>query len=244
MLSPAPHSPPAGSSLLAGSRVLIADDHTLFRHGFELLFALMFPEAQLTIATDADQAIGLLETTPGFALVILDLSMSGMNGMRGVRRFVQHQPAVPVIILSAHAGPNEILECIRTGARAYIPKTVDEIILKNAISLVMAGETFIPSEAISQIRPAGLHGIMGELADLPADNPLRQLTARQCDTLALIVDGLSNKEVARRLGLLESTVKTHVKVILKKLNAQNRTQAAMIANDLGWPRSVRLRSSG
>ena len=188
-------------------------------------------------------ALDKLGETPEISLIFLDLGMPGMSGLQSIRPFIERHPHVPVIILSAHTEPSEILECIRLGARAYIPKSADEIVVKNALNLVMAGETFIPSLAIKQIKLAESHDVMHQLSELPADNPLRKLTRRQCDTLTLIIEGRSNKEVARQLGLLESTVKAHVKAILKKLSAQNRTQAALIANDLGWPRTPNLRKS-
>ncbi len=230
-------------AVLAGAKVLIADDHLLFRRGFMLLFQALFPDAELVGAGDAGTAYSILEDQPDIALVLLDLGMPGMNGLHGVRRFVDHQPTISVVILSAHTEPNEILDCIALGARAYIPKTADELVVENAIRLVMLGEVFIPSQAIQQIKNVEAQELSHQLADLPADNPLRKLTKRQCDTLALMMEGQSNKEVARRLGLLESTVKAHVKVILKKLAVHNRTQAALVANDLGWPRTTKVRSS-
>jgi DNA-binding NarL/FixJ family response regulator len=108
--------------------------------------------------------------------------------------------------------------------------------------LVLAGEIYVPRHAISQILSEGGNDTREDLDGLPENNPLRQLTQRQRNTLALMIEGRSNKEIARSLNLLESTVKAHVKVILRKLSAHNRTQAALIAADLGWPR-VRTRTS-
>lgn len=223
--------------------LLIADDHLLFRSGFKLLVSQLFPGSQLSDAGDANEAWDVLDTEESFDLVFLDLAMPGMNGIAGVRRFVERRPATPVVILSAHAEPDEIAECMGLGVRGYIPKAASESVLQNAVSLVLAGEIYVPRHAISQILSEGANDTREDLDGLPENNPLRQLTPRQRNTLALMIEGRSNKEIARSLNLLESTVKAHVKVILRKLSAHNRTQAALIAADLGWPRRVRTRTS-
>lgn len=223
--------------------LLIADDHLLFRSGFKLLVSQLFPVAALYDAGDANEAWDLLNGDEGFDLVFLDLAMPGMNGTAGVRRFVERRPAVPVVILSAHTEPEEIAECMGLGVRGYIPKSSSESVLRNAVDLVLAGEIYVPRHAFDQILSEGSPNAAGDIDKLPEGNPLRQLTPRQRSTLALMIEGRSNKEIARSLDLLESTVKAHVKVILRKLSAQNRTQAALIAADLGWPRRVRSRSS-
>jgi two-component system nitrate/nitrite response regulator NarL len=110
------------------------------------------------------------------------------------------------------------------------------------LSLVLAGEVFIPASVVKRLQTGEVRNLPTELASLADENPLRQLSARQRETMALMIEGHSNKEIARKLGLLESTVKAHIKVILRKLNAQNRTQAALIAADLGWPRPVKARA--
>lgn len=165
-----------------------------------------------------------------------------MNGLAGVRRFVDRRPCVPVVILSAHAEPDEIAQCVALGVRGYIRKSASEGVLKNAVSLVLAGEVYMPASAIGRLLAEGDGEAADGLEGLAESNPLRQLTPRQRMTLALMIEGCSNKEIARRLGLLESTVKAQVKVILRKLSAHNRTQAALIAADLGWPRHVRARA--
>ncbi|ODR98196.1 hypothetical protein AUC69_09760 [Methyloceanibacter superfactus] len=223
--------------------LLIADDHELFRSGFKLLVSRLFPGASLSDVSDANQAWDVLNAESAFDLVFLDLAMPGMNGIAGVRRFVERRPAVPVVILSAHSEPDEIVECMGLGVRGYIPKSASEGVLQNAVSLVLAGEIYVPVNAINQILSEGNGDVAEDLEGLPEGNPLRQLTPRQRSTLALMIEGRSNKEIARSLNLLESTVKAHVKVILRKLSAHNRTQAALIAADLGWPRRIRTRTS-
>lgn len=223
-------------------RILVADDHTLFRRGLELLLQRIFPAVILFGVADAHKAMQAIAEQEAFDLILLDLAMPGMNGIAGVRRFVESQPTTPVIMLSAHAETDEILQCINLGVRGYVPKSSSEEVLEHALSLVLAGEVFIPSVVVARLQAGAGRSLPAELANLADDNPLRQLSTRQRDTITLMIEGHSNKEIARKLGLLESTVKAHIKVILKKLSAQNRTQAALIASDLGWPRPVKARA--
>lgn len=190
----------------------------------------------------ADAACQALERAEPFALMVLDLAMPGMNGLSGVRRFVDRRPPLLVLILSAHAEPDEIRECMGLGVRGYIPGWRAKTSSRIAVSPVLAGEVYVPARAIGRLLAEG-HGEAAEGLDgLAESNPLRPLTAPQRKTLALITEGCSDKEIARRLGLLESTVKANFEVILRKLSAHNRTQAALIAADLGWPRHVRARA--
>lgn len=217
-------------------QVLIADGQALFLAGFRRLIADMFPRATVTESSTTGDAWKVFNKKDGFDLVLLDLAMPGLHEGSGLKRFVEKDASVPVVVMAAHAQPDEIATCMERGARGYIPKTVSEDILKHALALVLAGEIYLPRNAIRQILSETANNENSSLDRLPDSNPLRQLTPRQRTTLALLVDGRSNKEIARSLNLLESTVKAHVKVILRKLSASNRTQAALIAADLGWPR--------
>jgi len=127
-------------------------------------------------------------------------------------------------MLSAHAGREDVRAAMDRGARGYIPKASGVGIVRNALELVMVGEMFVPASAFREPAPP---------ASEPVENPLETLTERQRQTLALVMQRRSNKEIARALGVIESTVKTHLKVIMRKLSARNRTHAARIANELG-----------
>lgn len=223
-------------------QVLHADDQTLFRKGFALLLARHDPLAVVTGVCDAEAAWQALQRSEPFDLMLIDVAMPGLRGAAGLQRFVERKPATPVAVVSALADPEDILHCIGMGARAYIPKSASEDVLHHALALVRAGEVFMPSSAIGTLQGIGAQPITINLGQLAPSNPLRQLTSRQRDTLALLTVGKSNKEIARDLGLYESTVKAHIKVILKKLDAQNRTEAAHIASDLGWPRPGKPRA--
>ena len=223
-------------------RILIVDDHALFRKGLTLLLAQLYPNAEIVGAKDADKAIELLDKDREFDLIILDLAMPGMVGVAGIKRFAKKCPRSHIVIISAFCDASDVMRSIQYGAHGYILKSATDVVLENALSLVLSGETYIPSEVINTVNRVR-HAPPEALSNLPVDNPLRLLSQRQRETLALLIEGQSNKEIARNLGLLESTIKAHVKVILHKLNANNRTQAAMIATELGWPRDVSAPSS-
>ncbi len=209
-------------------RIVVADDHTLFRTGLILLLHRLYGELQVQEAKDLDGVLRCLDGG-GADVVLLDLGMPGMDGLAGLDMLHRRAPGVPVVILSEITEPAEMLRAIRFGARGFIPKTASDQVLKHAIALVLSGETFVPSSAVldpgrdGRARPP--RGAAG--------GPPAALTGRQREVLALVAQGRSNKEIASALGLLESTVKTHMKTILSKLGATNRTQAAMLAAELG-----------
>jgi DNA-binding NarL/FixJ family response regulator len=211
-------------------RILIVDDHTLFRRGFSLLLQRLYPEAEIEEASDVTTALEVARRIAA-DLVLLDLAMPGMEGMSGLEQLHEVLPSAAVVIVSAISDSDRIREALERGARGYVLKTINDAALKHALSLVMSGETYVPAELLQE---RSLRGLVGPGGKGGAENPLANLTDRQRDVLGLLMTGQSNKEIARDLGLLESTVKAHIKVILNKLSVANRTQAAMVATSLGW----------
>lgn len=214
-------------------RILVVDDHQLFRSGLNLLLSKIYDDVVVSEAVDVDSALARIDSEMPFDLVLLDVAMPGMEGMDGLRLVRERIPEIPIVMLSAIEDSEDVFRAIRMGARGYILKSSSEHVLEHAISLAMSGETYIPSGIFMDsggrlLAPAGIAEMRFESA-----NPLSQLTPRQRDVLACMMDGSPNKEIARGLGLLESTVKAHVKAILRKLGASNRTQASMIASRHG-----------
>lgn len=218
--------------MFTARKILIADDHTLFRRGLRLVLLQLFEGVEVVEARDVGEALQVVGRDPDVGLVLLDLAMPGMEDYAGLEQIRTERPEVPVIMLSAVTNSDDIMETIRHGARGYILKSSSDEALKHAISLVLSGETYLPSRIFLESGGAGASPDSDERR-APHDSLLGRLTDRQRDVLLLLMDGQSNKEIARELGLLESTIKAHVKVILNKLNAANRTQAAMIAAGLG-----------
>ena len=224
------------TDMLITDKILVADDHTLFRRGLKLVLAKLFDGVDVVEAGDCDEALAALSEHPEIDLILLDLSMPGMEGFEGLERIREQAPEASVVMLSAYKDTAGIRDSIRRGARGYLLKSFNEDSLKHALSLILSGETFVPSSIFAEgdgVAPIIAPGAEG--TEFSPDNPLSTLTKRQRDVLVLMMDGQSNKMIALNLGLLESTVKAHVKVILNKLNAANRTQAAMIGAALGLP---------
>ena len=214
-------------------RILVADDHQLFRSGLGLLLSNIYDDVTIVEAVDIESALTRIDSEAPVDLVLLDVDMPGMEGMNGLRHILERIPGTPVVMISAIENSEDVFRAIGMGARGYILKSSSEHVLQHAISLAMSGETYIPSgiflDSSGQLTGGGTESARN---DTPG-NPLSRLTARQRDVLTRLMDGSPNKEIARELGLLESTVKAHVKAILKKLGAANRTQASMIASRHG-----------
>lgn len=210
------------------TKVLVADDHTLFRRGLALVLQNIFENLEVLEAIDAHEALALIGDHHDFDLVLLDLSMPGMEDLQGLSTITSSPGETPVAILSAHKDAKSIRATIELGARGYLLKSFSEDSLRHALALIMAGEIFVPSSILA----AGFDDVRDPVFISDSSkgrNPLQNLTRRQQDVLNHVMEGKSNKLIARELGLYESTVKAHIQVILEKLQADNRTHAAMIA---------------
>ncbi|MEZ5926584.1 MAG: response regulator transcription factor [Hyphomicrobiaceae bacterium] len=215
-------------------RFLIIDDHALFRRGLKTFLGQSFPEADIDEADSLEAGLSQASALPGYDIIFLDLIMPGGTQLEGLRKARDLGLSGQIAVMSALEETELVLTALEAGARAYIPKSAPEEVVRHAVALLLAGEAYIPSQVLKSMRrePAS----PSDQAPVGGDGPLGSLTRRQRQTLMLLIEGLSNKEIARQLGLLESTVKAHIKVILAKLNAQNRTQAALIAaKALGRP---------
>lgn len=201
-------------------RILVADDHDLLRDTLSLYFQGEFGVAPAT-APDLPTAREIVEEGGRFDLVILDFGMPGMNGLDGLREALGWSGVARVALMSGHA-PQPIAEAaLALGAAGYLPKTMSARTMANAIRFMAMGETYAPPEVYGQ-RPTRItHPIA------------RSLTPREMQVLEGLCAGKPNKEIARDLSVMEPTVKLHVKTLYRKLDAANRTQAALIAKQAG-----------
>lgn len=211
--------------------VLIADDHALFRYGISLALEELYNDVTILQAANADEARRIALETPNLDLILLDLMMPGLNGINDLKAYVETLPkGIPVVIVSGSRQRATIRAAIESGARGYILKSSNGEILKHVLPLVLSGELYVPAQAVATDEP--LTSDDGSPLEEPGDfNPdFKSLTPRETQVLKLLTLGYSNKEIARSLGMLEGTVKVHVKSIMKKLGVNNRTQAAIAAN--------------
>ena len=193
-------------------------------------------DAAVTIleACDCASALELARVHTDIDLVVLDLHLPGTRGFDALDLFRRDQPAMPVVILSMVHDRQSVLQAIKHGAMGFIPKVAAKNVILNAARLVLAGGVYLPPEAV-----ADGDGRLADAIDLmpPPHGPRSQselgLTRRQGQVLALVMQGKSNKEICRALGLAERTVKVHVTAVLSALAVSTRTQAVIAASRLG-----------
>jgi len=209
-------------------KILIADDHELFRDGLRLVLGQFEGPPTIVEASDFPQAIAAVQRDADIEIVLLDLTMPGMSWTEGLAKLKSLVPAtVPVIVLSASDDRRHVLQAVNMGAAGFIPKTSSSRVMLSALKLVLSGGVYLPLALLDQ---GGTDSDGLPVADVAA---LASLTPRQKDVLALLGQGKSNKEIARTLELAEGTVKLHVTAILKSLNVNNRTRAVVAAAHLG-----------
>ena len=207
-------------------KVILADDHALFRDGFALLLQQHEPNVQCHIGSSFDDALILLQTHPDADILLLDLNMPGMHGVPSVHEVQQKFPGVPVIILTAEESRSQMEALLATGAAGYIPKSSSALVMVSAIRLVMAGGIYVPPQLLGgglSVPPRGAAGL----------DSAAHLTERQLQVLRLLAAGKSNKIICRELNLGEGTIKVHLSAIYRALSVTNRTEAAMEAQRRG-----------
>ena len=207
------------------SKALLVDDHALFRDGVALLVAQRFPELQLATAGDVAGALAALRDAPDCRLVLLDLGLPDSSGMAGLQRLREAAPTVAIVVLSADDRPETVLGAIDRGAAGFISKSADSAAFSAALRCVLDGRVHLPAQALRQACAAAPRG--------PAADEDLGLSPRQLEVLRLLVEGRSNKLIMRELSLSESTVKTHLQAIFRRLDVGSRTQAVVAAARLG-----------
>jgi len=199
-------------------KVLIADDHALFRDGLRSFLIGIGIVTEAVEAEDFDAALACLHEHHDFGLVLTDLYMPGMNGSQGVSLLVEKAGPIPVAVISASEESSIMREVIEAGAAGCISKASNPEVLQHAIHVIVAGGIYLPDRSLLSA------------PEVPRDS---QLSARQMAVLSLVAEGMSNKEVARELGLTEGTVKQHLMAIYAFLGVNSRTRAIVTAQKMG-----------
>jgi DNA-binding NarL/FixJ family response regulator len=204
-------------------RVLIADDHRLMREGTAALLAADERVEVVGIAADGAEAIALAERrSPDVAL--LDLNMPGVRGIEACAAIRRSTPETEVMILTVSEHEPDLYASLRVGAAGYLLKDIAPSELIEAVLAAGRGEPRIPASMAGRL----LQELAGA-APQPSAGPLGSLTEREREVLALLAEGLRNREIADRLVISEATVKTHVRHVLEKLHFRNRAEAAAFA---------------
>ena len=205
-------------------RVLLADDHKLVCDALAFYCSRLDDDVEVLQAETYDQAVELAASAESLDLIIFDLNMPGSSGFDGLDAMRKRYADVPIVILSGSIRHQDMTNALEHGANGYLPKTLGGDAMLNALRLVISGEKFIPSALYEEAaRDAG---------DMPVDGPLSTLTPRETEVLEQLLEGKSNKEIAAVLDLQVVTMKLHMKGILRKLGAANRTHAVKIVLDL------------
>jgi len=212
---------------MSAYRVLVADDHPLYRDALSNLVRAAFDDVEVSECEDVASALEHLRRN-STDLILLDLSMPDAEGLEGLRRLREAGPAIPVIICSAHDNPEMVRDAFKLGVSGYLPKSSGTAVTRHALQLVRSGGVYVPSQALGEPvadQPAEGQGARSD----QGEGEHGSLTPRQLAVLALLEKGMSNKSIARELGIGEITVKAHVSAILRKLGVDNRVQAVLAA---------------
>jgi two-component system, NarL family, nitrate/nitrite response regulator NarL len=210
-------------------KILVCDDHALFREGVVHALREMGDDTQLLEAADAGAALALAEENADLDLVLLDLNMPGGDGWSGLARLQQACPTLPVVILSASEDPRDARRAIDAGAAGFVTKSTRGPVLRAALALVLSGGVYLPPHVLAQESAAG----DGGAARAPRSDAAARLTERQLEVLRLLARGLTNAEIGEVLGVALGTVKTHIAGIFEVLDVSNRTEAALVMRHLG-----------
>lgn len=206
-------------------RLVIADDHAIVREGLRR----MLTGTEIIVAAEAQtgsEAVALVrQLNPD--VVLLDIRMPDMDGIGALREIKRERPQIPVVMLTAYDDPTWLVQAVAYGAAGYLLKSMDARDLAKAIRGVVSGDALISQEDLAAIIQH-LGSGAGE-ATAPLTGDISKLTSRECEVLALLVEGLTNHQIADVLGVAASTIKTHVQNVMLKLGASDRTQAAVIA---------------
>ncbi len=201
-------------------RLIIADDHPLFRGALREAVNGLFDRVEINEAGSFEEVTKLLERGGDIDLILLDLAMPGGRGFSGLMCLRAQYPGVPVVVVSANDDPTVIRRCMNFGAAGFIPKTLGIEVMRVAVKRVLAGGEWTPPDVNLTESDAPTADLLARLATL---------TPQQVRVLMMLSEGLLNKQIAYELGVSEATVKAHVSAILQKLGVESRTQAVIAA---------------
>ena len=214
------------------TRLMIADDHPLFRGALREAVSGLFEKPDIAEAGSFEDVTRQLERGAEIDLILLDLSMPGVRGFSGLMYLRAQYPSVPIVVVSANDDPAVIRRCMDFGASGFIPKTLGVEAMRAAIARVLEGGVWTPPDVELGSSDEPTAGMIARLA---------LLTPQQVRVLMMLSEGLLNKQIAYELGVSEATIKAHVSAILQKLGVESRTQAVIAAARIEsgqWPQSA------
>jgi len=207
--------------------ILLIDDHALFREGLKFLLRSLDAALEVDEAGDCAKALEHAAAR-SYDLVLLDLKMPGVAGLDALAALRDAVPDAPLVVLSGEDNPGVVRAAIERGAMGFIPKSSTPEVLIQALRLVLARGVYLPPAVLDAARAPASVALQSA-----GDMVLRGLTPRQMDVLRCVIQGKSNKVIARELDVSEGTVKAHLSSVLRALDARNRTEAVYAAAKLG-----------
>ncbi|MCF7989857.1 MAG: response regulator transcription factor [Thiohalocapsa sp.] len=230
-------------------RILLVEDHTLFRDALGLVLRQLDAQVKVINAGTAEEALAATAYYPDLDLILLDLGLPGTDGLSALAEMRRQAPTVPVVVVSASFSGAHVRAALAGGAAGYIPKTLSSQDTVAALRQILDGDLFVPASLLASLsqadgalpeqEPERVPETAAGATAKPDGQEVREprgpgpLTARQLEVLRLIASGLSNKGIARRLELTEGTVKLHVSALMRGLGAHNRTEAVIAGQRLG-----------
>lgn len=207
-------------------KVLIADDHALFRDGLSMNLEQIDPETVVFQAGSFSQALKIIDDEKKLDLVIVDLDMPDMPWEEGIEELKKKSTGARFVVVSATEDSKSIRRAMENGVSGYIPKRSDSKIMTGALKLVLDGGTYLPPSILDSGNTSG-----SQPGEPRAKG--KTLTNRQSQVLELVAQGMSNKQIAYEMGVSEATVKLHINALLRSIGATNRTQAVVTAQKMG-----------
>ena len=203
-------------------RIIVVDDHPLFRGALTQALGSALAGARIDQAASLAELEELIAARPDTDLVLLDLSMPGVQGLSGLLLLRSQHPDIPVVVVSAHDDPETIRRCMEFGASGYVPKSLSVDEMRSAVETVLGGGIWIPPDVdLERAADSGTADVVARLSTL---------TPQQVRVLMMLGQGLLNTQIAYQLGVSEATIKAHVSAILQKLHVDSRTQAVIAIN--------------
>ncbi|XOV77647.1 MAG: LuxR C-terminal-related transcriptional regulator [Aestuariibacter sp.] len=206
-------------------KVLIADDHPLFREALVAALQPLLDDLTLVQTGTLDDTLNALQEQKDIDLVLLDLHMPGSEDFYGIIRVTEDYPDVPVAVVSGDDSIHVVSKVMAFGAKGFIPKTTPSKVTAAAVQEIMAGNNWLPEEMQQSL-------VKVDKEEIDIASRMAELTPKQFQVLKQLQAGLLNKQIAYDLNITEATVKAHISAIFKKLEVTNRTQAVLIAEKL------------
>jgi DNA-binding NarL/FixJ family response regulator len=203
-------------------RIIVVDDHPLFRGALTQALGSALAGARIDQAASLAELEALIAQRSDTDLVLLDLSMPGVQGLSGLLLLRSQHPDIPVVVVSAHDDPETIRRCMEFGASGYVPKSLSVETIRTAVETVLGGGVWTPPDVnLERATDSNTDDVVARLSTL---------TPQQVRVLMMLGQGLLNKQIAYQLGVSEATIKAHVSAILQKLHVDSRTQAVIAIN--------------